>query len=629
MATITKKDTSSKEEIVENVLVSGIREIIKFKFQASEKWEWIEQNRVIYNSKWDWEYADIPVDVGIEDLKHLKLRDFKGKKFLEKAPRPYLRQYINDDTTIKSCIKCRRSEFTESEINTNLFYACTHDFFNIRHLFPTASVANRVAKEKINVAVKFSPTIFDKILKPFNITEKHFVSESWYTVDGAFTEFGGRGPDSDRIVFDEFNTHNPKIKEIYEASTDHSKYGQKIYISTPTFPNMGIDVEYKNGCQYTWFFYCSSKKCSHRNTPQEFIFPENIINFVEKGKGRDKEHEEELLKETYIGCRYCGKYVDKTSPHYVKTAKWFSKFPKREKIHASYSVTGFMLAWITGKALNSAYLRMRYINQFYNEKIGVSYIGDSSRVQKSDVEACQDHNFRNMLRKIEVAKNVSIGIDWGKNESWLVAIGDGLGSKNEINKKRVLFIYRIFKDTLIKKGFSDDSDQHVNLAIKVIDILGMDIIINDANGIGITANSKLYRKYKGKSYGSFYDTPETKKDKISRSSIKVKFSEDENGGIVIIPRTVELMESMDDFKNHNVTIPKIETNTGWLFVNHIHALASTNYHDEENDRIIQIVGHVGPDHFSHAYTLARVGYEKLKNEEKPKEAKKVTASKGK
>jgi len=501
------------------------------------------------------------------------------------------------------------SEFTEAEINTNLYNVFTFPFFNARHLFPTSSVADQVAKEKIAVAINGSPRLKKRLVKPYNITSKKTDLDSFYTLHGAFNEFGGRGPSSDRNTYDEFNFHNPKIEEIFAATTDHSRYGgQNVFISTPTFPQMGIDTKYEDGSQNRWHF-----KCHNCNTQQQFVFPDNLINFVEKGQARDREEEDKLLEKVYIGCKHCKAYIDRASDSYLKHARWIARYPDRSKQHESFHVTAFMLAWKTGKEINRKFLRFRFLNQFYNEVLGYSYIGDANRVTKEQVIASQDMGFRNLFVRIPEARNIAVGIDWGEEESWMVAIGDGLGvSQEDKEQMRVLFVFRIAGETLRKYGFDIGPDNHPLLAMKVIDKLKPDIIINDANGLGIPYNAKLYRKYKDKSWAAFYDTTEQRKEKISRSSIQITFNEIK--GIVTIPRTVELKVSMETFQDKLVKIPRIETKTMWLFVDHIHSLASSHYYDEKEDKIVQVVGHIGPDHLAHAYTLGRVGFEKIKME---------------
>lgn len=519
-------------------------------------------------------------------------------------------------------MKCRQSEFSETEINYALYKCITKDYYNVRHLFPTASVANQVAKEKITVAIDTSPNIRRMLDRPFNLTEKKFTTFSFYTVDGAYNEHGGRGPSSEHIIFDEYNTHNPKIKEVYAASTEHARYGGlKIFISTPTLPNMGIHQEFLMGSQNHW--QCTCADCGRE---QELLFPDNIINFVEKGKYANTDEEDKALEQTYIGCRYCGAYINKTSAVYEQTARWKAKYPMRKDV-SSYLITGLMLAWKTGKEINRKYLRMRFAHQFYNEVIGIQYAGDSVRVTKEEVRACQDFTYRNILRRTDEMQNVSLGIDWGESESWICVVGDGVGIEED--QPRLLFALRIANESLAKHGIDLGAHNHVVLAKKIIEIFDADIVVNDANGIGIRDNAKLRDEFGDRCWGAFYDqnaSKEEKPEKVSKASIEVVWQE--NKGAVTIPRTVELMETMECFKHKKYLIPQEETRAMQYFVEHIHALTSTYYLDEETGKVYHKVQHIGPDHFAHAFTYARLGYEKIKKNNPRKKTKKKIAMSG-
>jgi len=86
---------------------------------------------------------------------------------------------------------------------------------------------------------------------------------------------------------------------------------------------------------------------------------------------------------------------------------------------------------------------------------------------------------------------------------------------------------------------------------------------------------------------------------------------EESRGIVTIPRVVELTETMSIFQEGRVLIPAIETDTMNTFKRHMMALASSYQMDEKTGKVRQIVGHIGPDHFAHALTYSRIGYERL------------------
>ena len=596
-----------------------LKEEIQFKYDKGDVWDWIAKNRVIVGEQWSWDHAKIAVDLSEVDKKHVKYYVENGLYYLERAPRPYLKQYLNDKTRVKVAMKCRQSEFSESEINYALFNCVTKDYYNVRHLFPTAGVANQVSKEKISVAIDTSPQIKRMLRKPFNLTEKSFITNSFYTIDGAYNEHGGRGPSAEHIVFDEFNTHNPKVKEVYAASTEHARYGGvKIYISTPTMPNMGIHSEYLLGNQNTW--RCTCQECGREQTLE---FPDNIINFVEKGKYPTPDEEDRALEDTYIGCRYCGAYIDKTAPIYEQMSRWVAKYPGRKDV-ASYLVTGLMLAWKTGKEINKKYLRMRFVHQFYNEVLGIQYAGDSTRVSKEEVRACQDFELRNIYRRTDDMRNISVGIDYGESESWAVVVGDGVGMEED--QPRVLFMMRIANDTLEKYKIGSGSEKHVLLVKQIIETFNADIVVNDANGIGIRDNAKLRDEFGDRVWGAFYDVNDAKAEKINKASVQVSWNE--NKQTVTIPRTVELLETMECFKKKKYLIPQEETRAGLYFVEHINALTSTYYLDEETGKVYHRVQHIGPDHFAHAFTYARLGYEKIRVFNERVKAKKSIAMSG-
>lgn len=596
-----------------------LKEEIDFKYEKGDVWDWIAKNRVIVGEPWSWEHAKIAVDLSEVDKRHVKYYVENGLCYLERAPRPYLKQYLNDKSRVKVVMKCRQSEFSESEINYALFNCVTKDYYNVRHLFPTSAVANQVAKEKISVAIDTSPNIKRMLRKPFNLTEKSFITNSFYTIDGAYNEHGGRGPSAEHIVFDEFNTHNPKVKDVYAASTEHARYGGlKIYISTPTMPHMGIHAEYLHGTQYTWRVTCLS--CGREQTLE---FPDNIINFVEKGTYPTPDEEDRALEQTYIGCRYCGAYIDKTSVEYENSCRWVAKYPMRKDV-ASYLVTGMMLAWKTGKEINKKYLRMRFVHQFYNEVIGIQYAGDSTRVSKEEVRACQDFDWRNIFRRTDDMRNLSVGVDYGESESWAVVVGDGVGMDDD--QPRVLFVMRIANDTLEKYKIGSGSENHVLLVKLIVETFDADIVVNDANGIGIRDNAKLRSEFGERVWGAFYDVNDAKAEKLNKASVQVSWNDAKQ--TVTIPRTVELMETMECFKKKKYLIPREETVSVTYFVEHIHALTSTYYLDEETGKVYHRVQHIGPDHFAHAFTYARLGYEKIRVNSRRDKAKKRVAMSG-
>lgn len=552
---------------------------------------WVERNRVIRGRPFRFDDAGVQVMRGERD------------PALATAPRPYLTQYIADNCPEKSVIKCRQSEFTENEINQNLFLCSTRPFTNVRHIFPTAGMAQQIAREKISTAIHESPRIDRMVRKPDTFTIKEFTNGSFYTIDGSWTDHQGRGPSSDKLVYDEYESHNPKIEEIFSESTSHSQLGLKVRISTPLFPNGGIDQRFKEGCGYEWHVTC--QKCGREQT---LDFPDSVVGFFERGNCEiDSEEYVGRLNKAYIGCRFCKEPLDRTSKHYLATSRWVARKPQLVGMKNSYRVTYMMLPWKTGKEILFKYHTFKYLHQFYNEVVGLAYLSPENKVTKASIEACQDLSYVNQFQAPANARNVTVGVDWGYT-SWVVVRGDGI-PPNE-RRPRVLYVERIDEQSLRANGFpSPTGNDHAKRVCQIVDRFGPKLIVNDANGIGADRNSALMKRYPGKSFGAFYDTQETATAR-RRVSRVIDPQWQEAHGKVVVSRVATLKAMIQEYNEGVVAIPRLDNDVA-EFVDHHASLVVSRMVDDETDAEYEIIGHVGPDHYAHADNYAKIAYDRL------------------
>ena len=571
--------------------VSSLTEFIKFSSGKNDLKAWIETNRMIYGKQFSYENSDVEM--------HLAKRD----KQILTAPRPYLTQFINDPCKDKSTIKCRQSEFTENEINENIWLSATIPYFNTRHIFPTGGMALKIAKEKISPACDNSPNIARLLKKPLSFQSKEFINGSFYTIDSSWSDHGGRGPSSDKLTFDEYESQNPQIEEIYSESTSHSKYGRRSRISTPVLPNSGIDEKFNQGCQYEWHITCP--KCKQE---QIMTFPDNIINFFEESK--ENMNSEAYLKKidkVYIGCKLCAAQIDKTSKFYLKTSRWIPKYKHLVPIKASYRVTYLMLAWKTAKEILAKYHGFKFVHQFWNEIMGYAFVDPSAILTRDLFEKRIDPSFKNVYRNLGMARNVSIGIDWGK-VSWLVVRGNGFEPAKKHSK--IIYVERIDKESLREHGYEGLQTDHVKRAEEVARFFKARIIINDANGIGCDRNEYLAKVFPTKSYGCFYDTDEIQKNKRKVSLIEPTFSDVKK--TVTVSRLMTFKSLIREYEDCRVTLPQLDPMVE-LFIQHHVALVFQKMVDNKTGQIFEIVGHIGPDHFGHADNYAKIGFDKMVN----------------
>jgi len=570
-----------------------LEEYCRFSSGKNDLQEWIENNRMIYGKRFSYSSCATRMQLGKKD------------KELQEAPRPYLKQYINDATLDKSVIKCRQSEFTENEVNENIWMAATIPHIKIRHIFPTAGMGQQMAKEKISPAQMNSPNVKRLIQKPFNLTSKNYVNGSFYTIDSSWTDHGGRGPSGDKITFDEYETQNPQIEEIYSESLSHSQIGKKVRISTPLLPNSGIDLKYNQGCMYEWWIICP--KCKKK---QVLTFPDNLINFFEAGE--EEISTERYLKQivkAYIGCKYCGTYIDRTSKHYLNTSRWVPKRKHLVGIKASYRVTYMMLPWKTGMEILAKYHSFKFKHQFWNEIMGYAFVDPTAIINRGLFERNIDPTFKNTFRKIGFAKNISVGVDWGL-VSWVVVRANGFEPKKKYS--RVIYVERIDSKSLKDRGYSGGQLDHAKRVADISLYFRAKVIINDANGIGVDRNAFLVKKFPTRAWGCFYDTDEIQKQKKREKLLTPRFSV--GSRTVTCSRVGTFKLLMHEYEEDRSAIPCLDPVVEEFIQQHANIVIQFMA-DSRTGQVYEIVGATGPDHFAHADNYAKIGFDYLVNTE--------------
>jgi len=120
----------------------------------------------------------------------------------------------------------------------------------------------------------------------------------------------------DRIVRDEIDMHDEDMVEHSKQRLNYSKIRQEVNLSSPTFPNFGIDALYEQSDQRRWQIKCRS--CG-RYTCIEETFPDSIIM---KG-GR-----------WILACIHCNAEISPLE------GEWIAEYPDREE--AGFWVSGFL-----------------------------------------------------------------------------------------------------------------------------------------------------------------------------------------------------------------------------------------------------------------------------------------------
>jgi hypothetical protein len=521
--------------------------------------------------------------------------------------RPYLKALVSDFCHDKTIIKPRQSENSQGEINENLYMLMTMPNINILHLFPTAGMANEIAKKKVDVIVRQSPNIFKRMMRPYNITTKAADNNSFYSLLGSFNDSGGRGQSADKITYDEFEFQNPKIKEVYAESMSHSKIQREVKLSTPTIPNGPIDRAYSASCQFVWKFKC---ECCKRW--QSFEFPYNLINYFGKETVKMESPEYyDRLKKVYLGCRYCKTYVNRTGEFYLKNSLWVPKHKHLVGVRNGYAINQMMLPWKTGKEILHKYHAFQFVEQFWNEIMGRAFLSEERRISDDVFERCINYGLRNVVSNNNFFDRTSVGTDWGKTESWTI-VG---GSRSDANDDRFTVAYaaRIDNDHLISVGLKPSELSHQKRVHQICTLFNADISVNDANGIGADKNAYLYEALPdGTTYGAFYDTQGDQKQLINKDFRATKYIEpawNETKRIVTLNRTVAFKLLLTLIQEGEIIFPARDPIIDQM-IEHIKA-CNILTRKTDDGREYEVMISTGADHFAHALLYSYFGWKKL------------------
>jgi intein/homing endonuclease len=500
------------------------------------------------------------------------------------------------------------SEFTENHVNEALYYALTRPHTSISHIFPTDDLGYDVSNEKIGPAIKESPEINKQLVQPGAVQRYMFHTGGIYSIVGSLKKSGGRAVARDILIWDEVDQISEAIFGVYEETLSHSALKLKRYVSTPTVPLIGIDKIVKAGCEYEWWVVCP--KCKEA---QLFTFPDNLINNFER-TGLDMDSPEYLkkLNKVYIGCSSCKTYINRNTQFYVKSSKWIAKKPELCNERASYYVNMFMVPWKTGKEIMRRFHELEdYIWQFYNECIGIAYIKGENRLAEPEIMQCLAP-WQMLRNRIAVLQNVSIGVDWGEKESWVVVSANGV-SASDPGKRCVIYLERIDKESLERAGLKNDTTNHHVRVGQIMDVFGADILINDANGIGMDRNRHLINKFPKRVWGCFFDTAEQGRQ-VRQSKLQVpQWSEVQRK--VTISKVMALKELQLEYRRKAISIPVDRGEKADIvkqFIRQQTALGIQPRWNTEFQRQFETVVKMHPDdHFADAHMYSKVGWDKL------------------
>jgi len=316
-------------------------------------------------------------------------------------------------------LKPRQAEISEFAMNASLYLCDKYDGFKFLYILPTKGLGRQFLLTRFDPTIEYSPYLSAAIGQSEEKNELRGkrsstvdsldlkrLRRSWLYILTSEAKNASRSPDADGALFDEYNFHNMANEESFTSALDHSDMQLTIYLSTPTLPDFGIDLYYKNTSRGEWTINCPH--CSSDFVMNSKYFFGNGVKLL------DVPREYDGALRIFV-CPQCGGEIttfDKqTRGRYVHAEPGLLKENK-----VGFHFSNLILANVTADRAWGQYqkflLKPSGLKKYKNEKLGEASVDEEARdyfTRQSMLECCD-----NRIGWVDAGFDTMMGVDWGK-----------------------------------------------------------------------------------------------------------------------------------------------------------------------------------------------------------------------
>jgi hypothetical protein len=251
---------------------------------------------------------------------------------------------------------------------------------NVLYVFPAIAQLGDFVRARIDTAIEESPYLAERVrpvrgLQPELATAKSADNVGLKRIGNAFIYFRGSNAkaglisvDADLVVYDEVDRLTEGTLSLGAERLGSSLLGWQRYLSTPTYPEIGIDALWLRSTRNRWMVVCPG--CSHE---QSLSFPEN------------------LREDGAVICAACHAPL----AHLGLPGRWIAERPDAELV--GYHVSKFLSPRADMRKLaRTGYAILRRevtdatkVQEFWNQGLGVPHAPQGGQLSRAEIEACR------------------------------------------------------------------------------------------------------------------------------------------------------------------------------------------------------------------------------------------------
>lgn len=341
------------------------------------------------------------------------------------AKRPYLgpsRPFnLSDHLYLKGIYQCTTKEIVlmkASQMGASEWligyaaHACDQRLANVIYVFPTETHVSDFSTARLGPAIESSEYLNQIVVDGSTsgglrgsdkIALKRLRDRFWY-FRGGKVQPDGKAPqlksvDADVLIFDEVDEIDSRAIEIGRKRLGHARadLGNVLFVSTPTYPGVGIHAEFLESDQRRWFI-----RCEHCGERQYLEIDQCVYEWDDLGRpsewhGRDENR-------AWLACRECGKELDR-----LADGEWVAEFPDQER--AGFHLTKLFSAQnqILTIVKNLDTVDQDKLREAYNQDLGLPFSPRGGSLDSERLDACR----RNYGHGPDLFHTCYMGVDVG------------------------------------------------------------------------------------------------------------------------------------------------------------------------------------------------------------------------
>lgn len=522
-------------------------------------------------STWAERYRYLEVEILDESGEPTNRKEIRKWSFLNF---PWLKGMHDSEVERNIGQKAAQVGYTETVLNRTLYNVDIKNRSCLYLLPAERPDARDFSAARFNPAIEMSPHLTELFNDVANVGHKRAGSANIY-IRGAVSRRGLKSIPVSCVVIDEKDEMPPKHIPLALQRLSGQAHRESWQISTPTYPEYGINADFIDSSQNHFFFRCP--KCSRYT---ELTYPECLKTTAECIT-------DITLKDSHLICKECkGKLEHREKHIWLNTDSMWVEGEKQREVKGWYINQLYspeLPPWKFAEASLKAQTDPGEDQELHNSMMGVPFIAKGAGVTDIQIKECmKNFTIFEKSKGYEGTRNVTMGIDIGwpmchiEIDEWLPP-DRPTNDLNSASIPRVIFIETVQDFDELKRIFIDFQ---VNYAI---------IDSQPERRMALEFCNSVMGRARACTYAVGVDGKTIKLD-IEEARLSVD-------------RTSWLDLSLGRFKSGKILLP---LNTPEEYKTHIKNQIRVYDKDKNGQQVGRYITPKGEDHFGHSRNYAEI-----------------------